>query len=313
MDKQNSNFLHSILFISIIGFSLLFYTIIHEAGHAILAVLSGSVIDEFQIFNLRPHISYSGNGNNSLIRLVSIAGPVFPVMVNIVLLTFVPISKYFLLEAFKTCFTLITAFSLLGTVIATLFYMLGRTTDIDTLGFYTLNPGVSPFAMMFIWISIFFLLILMMIKRADYRIMPGFSLIPFRSEPLQGHLVRLVFMSLVLMTTISIAAAWYFGKEKPAVIYSIDLSTFTAGEVELYQFNVIQDSATYSFSIRGLDAEEFELSVKTDTAKSILLSGKGIIADIYDRPFVLKKGIHSLTAHNINGNGILLVNQNGKY
>jgi hypothetical protein len=313
MDKQISNALHSILFISVIGFSLLFYIIIHEAGHAIVAVLCGSVIDEFAIINIRPHISYSGNAVSTLSRFVNIAGPIFPVMVNIVLLTFIPISKYFLLEAFKTCFTLITAFSLTGTAIATLLYMLGRTTDIDTIGFYSMNPGVSPLAMMFIWICIFFLLILMMIKRANYRIMPGFSLIPFRAEPLQGHLVRIVFMSLVLMTTISIAAVWYFRKGKPAVIYSIDLSTFTAGEVELYQFNVIQDSATFSISIRGLDAEEFELSVKTDTVKSILLSGKGIIADNYDRPFVLKKGIHSLTAHNMNGNGILLVNQNGRY
>jgi hypothetical protein len=309
MNRQTSNISHIVLFITIIGLSLLFYTILHEAGHAIMAILSGAGISEFVIFDLRPHVSYSGQVSGTLGRFVSLAGPAFPVLVNMILLALIPISRNFLLEAFKTCFTLITAFSLPGTIIATLIYAIGRTSDIDTVGFYSMNPGVSPFAMIFIWFSVFLLLLLLMIKRANYRIMPGFAGIPLRSGPYQGHMVRIVFMSLVLMTIIGIAGAWYFGKEKPVALFCIDLSTFSAGSVELFKFDVKQDSATFSFSIRGLEADEFELAVTTDTINKVLISGKGLTADIYDRSFVLKKGIHILKAYNKNSKGMLLVNQ----
>jgi hypothetical protein len=310
VNKKPESISQLIVFVVITGISLIFYAILHESGHAILAILSGARINEFVIFDLRPHISYSGEISGITSRFINLAGPVFPVLVNMAFLALVPITKNFLLEAFKTCFTLITAFSIPGVVIATLLYVLGRTTDVDTISFYSMNPGVSPFAMIFIWLSVFFMMLLIMIKRANYRILPGFSSIPFRSAgPFQGHMVRIVFMSLILMTIIGIAGTWYFAEEKPASLISIDLSTISSGEVELYQFSVAQDSVTYEFSIRGLHADEFVLTVENEMTKTVLVNSKEINADIYDRPFVLKKGIHRLIVDTKNGKGILLINK----
>jgi hypothetical protein len=57
MNKQSGSIWDIILFIFIIGFCLFLYTLLHETGHAIFAILSGAGIKEFVIIDIRPHVS----------------------------------------------------------------------------------------------------------------------------------------------------------------------------------------------------------------------------------------------------------------
>jgi membrane-associated protease RseP (regulator of RpoE activity) len=59
---------------------LVFYTFLHEGGHALFAVIFGGKITEFNINFLGgfPHVSWGGEFGNYKRAVISIAGPLIP-------------------------------------------------------------------------------------------------------------------------------------------------------------------------------------------------------------------------------------------
>ncbi|NLL49297.1 MAG: hypothetical protein GX249_12020, partial [Firmicutes bacterium] len=58
------------------------YALLHEGGHALLVLLFGGQVAEFQVnfFAHSPHVSYVGIDNPLQKAFISLAGPVFPLI-----------------------------------------------------------------------------------------------------------------------------------------------------------------------------------------------------------------------------------------
>jgi hypothetical protein len=309
MTRTSGQFYPFPVFFVILMLCLITYTFLHEAGHTIIAFLGGADIREFTLLRLPPHETFGNQIGGVYAHLVSLAGPMFPVIVALIFMLLVPKTKNIVLETSKTIFTGLTIFALFGSIISLFLFIAGKNSDADTIGFFAQNPGVNPMLAALTCLFLITVLFALIGIKANYLVIPGlYDLLQKDSSTITNRKKKVV-LSLIVLLSLGLAAACLFNPEKPQVLLRADLSTFTAGEVELYRFCIQQDSLIYEYTIQKLKATEFELSVRTDTSRSILFSGKGIAADIYQRRFVLHRGIHLLFAHNINGNGIFTLKQ----
>lgn len=309
MTRPSGQFYPFPAFLIIFILCMITYTFLHEAGHAIMASMAGTEVSELVVFNIRPHVSYADQISGVFAPFVSLAGPMFPVVVAIILMLLIPKTNNALLETAKTIFTFLTAFSLTGTIIAVLLFSFGKKSDADTMNFFLWNPGVNPMLAATACLFLIIVLLVLIGKKANYHLIPGLYALLQTSSSTIANRKKKVILSLLIILSLGLAGACFFNPEKSQTLIRTDLSALNSGEVELYRFDVKQDSITYKYSIEKLNAKEFELIIRTDTSKTILLSGKDIIADIYNREFVLHKGLHFLHVYNINCRGIFTLNQ----
>ena len=309
MTKSYGQYYRFPIFLVILVLCMIIYTFLHEAGHAIFAFLAGADVRDIVVFSLRPHLSYADQVSGIFAPFVSLAGPMFPVIVAIILMLMTPKTNNVVLEAFKTIFTFLTAFSLLGTIISLFLYSFGLNSDADTIGFFSQNPGINPMLAAVACLFLIIILLGLIGKKANYLLIPSlFNLLQKNSSTITNRKKKVI-SSLLVLLSLGLAGACFFSPEKSYALIQTDLSTCANGEVELYRFDIKQDSLTFMYTIEGLNAKEFELFIRTDTSKTILFSGKEIIANIHNREFVLHKGLHLLLAQTINGNGIFSLNQ----
>lgn len=115
----------SIIVIITTGF---IYTLLHEGGHALAALVFGAKISAFEVnfFRVSPHISYVGELSNIQKGIVSLAGPLFPLLISFVIISFLPKLKRPLLQVVVLSFSFSTLTSLLPNIIFPLLYMGGK-------------------------------------------------------------------------------------------------------------------------------------------------------------------------------------------
>lgn len=309
MTRSSGQYYPFPVFLVILIISMIAYTILHEAGHAIIASLAGADVRNYEVFSFRPHISYADEVTGFFAPFVSLGGLMFPVIIAIVLMLLIPKTKNAILETGKTIFTFLTAFSLLGSIISLFLLSYGINSNADTLGFLTQNPGVNSYLASLFCLFLIIILLILIGKKANYMLIPGLKYLLQSSSSTIANRKKKVILSLLVILSVGLAGACFFNPEKPQELIKKKLSTLPFGESELYRFDINEDSITYKYSIEGLNAKKFELFIRTDTSNTILFSGKEIIANIYNRSFVLHRGLHILFVNNINGNGILIVNQ----
>jgi len=309
MARSSEQFYPSPIFLVIFVFCMIAYALLHEVGHAFFAFLSGADIRDIVIFSIHPHLSYTDRVDGILAPFVSLSGRMFPVVVTIILMLLIPKTNNVILEAFKTIFTCLTAFSLVGSIISLVLFSFGKNSDSDTMDFMVQNPGVNPMLAGLTCLFLIIILLMLIGKKANYLLIPGLYSLLKKDSSTITYRKKKVILSLLLILSFGLAGTYFFNQEKSQSLLRTDLSTFTSGEVELYRFDIKQDSLTFNYTIKGLNAKKFELLIRSDTSKIILFSGKEIIADVYNREFVLHKGLHFLLAYTINCNGILILNQ----
>jgi hypothetical protein len=274
-----------------------------------MAYLAGADVSNFEIFSIRPHLSYANQTSGFFAPLESISGPLLPVVTAIILMLITPKTKNVFLETFKTVFTFLTAFSLLGGIIAVTWYSMGRSSNSDILSFFTQNPSVNPMLVSAACLFLITVLLVLIGKKANYLLIPGLFNLLLKDGSTVTNRKKKVILSLLVILSLGLAGSCFFTPEKSQTLLRINLSSLNSSNMELYRFDVRQDSITYKYSIEGLNASEFELYISADSTRKILFSGKDIIADIYNRSFVLHRGLQFLFVRSTNANGVFTLNQ----
>lgn len=297
------------LFFIILLLCLMAYTLLHAAGHTLIAFLGGVDIRDQAFVRFPPFVLYGNQVSGGYAHFVSLAGPIFPVIVAIISMILIPKTRNVVLEASKTIFCGLIIFSLGGNIISVILHSFGRNSDADTKAFFMENPGVNPALVALACLFLITVLLILIGKKANYKLIPGLYALLKQDGSTISNRKKKVILSLMVFISFGLAGVILFSPGPPPDLLRRDLSTFTAREMILYRFDIKQDSMTFEYNIKRLKTEEFELLIKTDASKIILLHGKGITTNIDNRKFVLHKGIHFLMASNKNSQGILTMNE----
>lgn len=297
------------LFFIILVLCLVTYTLLHAAGHTFIAFLGGADIRDQAFFSVPPFVSYESQVSGVFAHFVGLAGPIFPVIVAIISMILIPKTRNVVLEASKTIFCGLIIFSLGGNIISLILHSFGRNSDADTMAFFSKNPGANPMLVALACLFLITVILILIGKKANYKLIPGLYALLKQDGSTISNRKKKVVLTLMVLISFGLAGAILFSPGPPPDLLRRDLSKFSAREMILYRFDIKQDSMTFEYNIKRLKAEEFELSIKTDASKIILLSVKGKINDIDHRKFVLHKGIHFLMASNRNCHGILTMNK----
>ena len=138
----------NIIFLLILLFAIVqVYTLVHEGAHALTAMVFGGEVTKIDVnlFGGNPHVSYSGNFSSLQRALISIAGPVVPVLLWFLIMGFVHKQKPLMQQKI----VLLLSFGIFGTLIPNILipvvYELGGNVAGGDMGKFLANTGMNGF------------------------------------------------------------------------------------------------------------------------------------------------------------------------
>ena len=137
-----------LLFITL--FIIFLYTFLHEAGHALVAILSGGRITNFSVnfWRLSAHVDVMGVLSPAQTIVNNLAGAALPLSVWLLFIVAVPKRANLALESIKVVGTLVFLSTLLAWIVLPLFFWAGQTPSDDIVNFLT-NSDLHP-----LWVTI---------------------------------------------------------------------------------------------------------------------------------------------------------------
>ena len=132
-----------LLFITL--FIVFLYTFLHEAGHALVAIVSGGTITNFSVnfWQLSAHVDVRGGLSPAQTIVNNLAGAGLPVFVWLLFMVLVPKRANLALENIKVVGTLTFLSTLLAWIVLPLFFWAGQTLSDDVVNFLK-NSGLHP-------------------------------------------------------------------------------------------------------------------------------------------------------------------------
>lgn len=132
-----------LLFITL--FIVFLYTFLHEAGHAVVAILSGGMITNFSInfWHISAHVDVIGVLSPAQTIVNNLAGAGLPLLVWLLFMAAVPKRANLALESIKVVGTLVFLNTLLAWIVLPLFFWAGHTPSDDIVNFLK-NSGLHP-------------------------------------------------------------------------------------------------------------------------------------------------------------------------
>ena len=133
------------------------YAILHEGGHALFVLLFGGEVTEFEVNFLtsKPHISYTGIDDPMKRALISLGGPLMP----LVLIPLLILSLRKTRNVLARGITLLVLINLLPTIIISavicLAYGFGSVSAGEDLAKFLSLTGVNPFMTAGVFILLF--------------------------------------------------------------------------------------------------------------------------------------------------------------
>ncbi len=124
---------------------LFLYTFLHEAGHAILGMLFGQRVLEFDaaFWNFYPHVSMAGEISVPQQALRSLAGTILPLLIWVVFINLVPRRANFSLTVLKIFTSMAVINTLLTWIILPVMVLFGNTFQDDVINFLN-TSGLHP-------------------------------------------------------------------------------------------------------------------------------------------------------------------------
>ncbi len=123
------------------------YTLLHEGGHALMAMAFGAKVTAFEInfFRAAPHMSYSGDLTSWQRGLVSLAGPIFPWLITLAIIPWIKRIKDVFLSLGVAGYSVACLGSLLPNAVLPIVYAIsGQGMGEDVIGFIN-GLRVNPF------------------------------------------------------------------------------------------------------------------------------------------------------------------------
>ncbi len=142
---------------------LLFYTFLHEGGHALVGLLFGGRINGFSInfFDLSAHVGLDGSFTPWQHSLISAAGVSLPLLFGLGLILLAPRGGDIAWESFKILAVLVPVSSLLAWIVIPILILAGQNVSDDSAAFvdYSHLPPllvsgvVLPVALASVWVA----------------------------------------------------------------------------------------------------------------------------------------------------------------
>ena len=124
---------------------LLVYTVLHEGGHALVAILAGAPVREFNInfFNISAHVGLTSDVKPSWLPPFDIAGIGIPLLVWLVLVLATSKNTSWILRIVKFFSSVIVLFSLLPWIVIPFLIMAHNLPNDDSTSFI-IHSGIYP-------------------------------------------------------------------------------------------------------------------------------------------------------------------------
>jgi len=121
----------------ILAFVLFTYTFLHESGHALVGLLFGQTLTEFNVnfLNLDAYVGMAGSLTQSQLAIQSVAGAGLPLLIWFVFIRLAPRKAGFSLEVLKLVGTMTVLNTLLAWMILPILYLFGKAPPDDVTNF----------------------------------------------------------------------------------------------------------------------------------------------------------------------------------
>lgn len=136
-------------------FSIPIYIILHESGHALIAVFYGARITKFSVWGA--YMSHEGGTFTPMaLSLLNVAGMLLPLLLTIIfMLTYRSNATSIPYRIFSFLFALIPTCSVLAWIIVPALYLIGKAPQNDDVTEFINASGLSPWTVLFAAIIIF--------------------------------------------------------------------------------------------------------------------------------------------------------------
>lgn len=153
-----------------LGVSLL-YALVHEGGHALLVLLFGGTVTEFQanFFRHTPHVSYIGVSDSMHRALISLGGPVLPLLLIFPITLILRKSKNILLLGTSLLFLLSLLPTLLVSALISLIYGFGAVQATEDVAKFLYFSGLNPFITSGTFLALFIAIVVFLFRVARVR------------------------------------------------------------------------------------------------------------------------------------------------
>jgi hypothetical protein len=293
--KTSSSLILTGLLLFVVIFVFFIYTFLHEAGHAIVGLLTGRSLTEFNVsfWNFSAHVGMAGGElTQSQLALQSAAGAGLPLLLWTIWISLVPRKGNLILESLKLISSMAVVNTLLAWMILPVWFMFGNAPSDDVTYFLRYShmlPLLLTFTATLLYIG-GWVLFLSKIDglRNEFRL---FS--TGKGEVLTAGWERTVpvmagtlAFCLVLVFWLNASASKnsldrFSPPQDFASIAQIDLSTRPYFSESLTQFSLDESGYVSVFvSVRNIDTTYFDLTVTgPNRFHEIILHGEGYKAN----------------------------------
>lgn len=294
---------------------IFFYAFVHEGSHALMALAFGGKITAFEInfFRNSPHISYVGVSDPLQRALISLAGPVLPLLLIGVMAILLPRSKSLFVQGTLLVLLISLLSTMMTSIVIALAFGLGANVAGEDVANFIQYSGLNPFLVAGAFFVLFVILLIFLfkvarVKETAIRVYKGFR------NPAEKHRVTRGEMVLTAVFLLVIAIAVLPNIVGPSVHVSepasyqaridLDLSEITPASTVFYSFDVTEPT-TYDF-IYSLEAKsDFtlrlvnlggELLPFNNQDSIVMFQGSGKVPQAYFTGFTLLEGSYALEA-----------------
>jgi len=264
---------------------ILIYTLLHEGGHAIAALLVGARITAFDVNFVTgsPHVAWEGFVKPAGRAFIAVSGPVFPVIVWLLSLSILRWHKAVAVRLGLFVASLMVISSLLPQVIIPVLYMRGLDLRGEDIVGFIIYSGLHPLVVSGLFALLVAILVWLVSKlirpleivKAPWEQFRSAGPVSIRHRLMTGAMllvIVLIAFPMVARLTTSNRHQPRFPKEYDAKV-TRDFSNFANTWTSIYEF-IVDELKVYDMVYSLQASAPTSLRLVTDSPKGIVFTGK---------------------------------------
>jgi hypothetical protein len=292
--KTSSILLLIVLILFVVLFVFLLYTFLHEGGHAIIGLLFGQSLTEFNVnfWDFSAHVGMMGGQlTQSQLAVQAMAGASLPLLIWALFISRVPRKASFTLEALKLIASMAVVNTLLAWIILPILFLLGKAPSDDVINFLRYSQ-MPPLLLVYTSIILYIGGWILFLSKIDglrnelllFSTTAHEQLVAGTRTPISVMASVMVFCVISVFTLNSLADKNSLNKFSPpqgfVPVAQIDLSTRAYSSETLAQFSLDKPTFVGVFiMVNNINTTYFDLSVTgPDGYSSLVLHGEGYSA-----------------------------------
>ena len=236
---------------------IFFYAVVHEGGHALLVLLFGGTVTEFEVNFLvhSPHVSYIGINDPMQRALISLGGPVLPLLLVFPFTLLLRKTRSLVLQGASLLILVSLLSTLLTSAAIALSYGFGAVQSSEDVAKFLLYSGFDPFAAASLFVLMFIAILVFILRVGRVRDSALNVLAALRGAKRENRtgLVRRIFI-LILVVVVGAGMIQFFSQHEVRVSQplsyhtriDLDLQDITPDTAQFHTFEVVEPT-TFDF------------------------------------------------------------------